>query len=342
MIHLSILYLSAIIPITALGLFFYYKKATVLDIPNHRSVHEQPILRGSGIVLSCIFMVFLTCLTLTEQLPHALAESLLIGTLGFSILGFMDDLRGLSIKKRLALQFFFALLILYTLYPFYPLHPIAWINTLPLWFALPFILISIIWSVNLYNFMDGSDGIASVHACVLSTTMCYLFWMQDAHALTLITACLSLLASVFLLGFNRPGHALLFLGDSGSYFFGAIFGILALVSSNYSTITWFSWLFLHALFITDTFWTLLLRIVKKATYFTPHQTFTHHILLLRHDWSKGQLFICYLVIDCVIAMWLIVQKGQVQTTQFLLLYSILSGLFLIVRTIQPKKKKIKK
>lgn len=317
---------------TIIGLIVYQKKAPVLDVPNKRSLHKIPVKRGAGIVLTFSFAFFVLAGYSLNAWPRLLTDCLLIATLTFPLLGFTDDIKSFSAQKRLLLQFIFSFFLLLLLWPILSLPPF------PLWLAIPCAWLGIIWSVNLYNFMDGSDGIASSHALILSSTMGYLFMAQQQMVLAFICLDLALLSSIFLFGFNWPGCARLFLGDSGAYFFGAVFGTLALISGHYSSLSWLDWFFLHALFISDTFWTLILRLARKESCFKPNQDFTHHLLLLQAGWSKTKLMLCYAFIDLCIASLLIAHKGNTSVATCMLLYSVLALMYGTARYVMSDKK----
>ncbi|MCA1694706.1 MAG: glycosyl transferase, partial [Actinobacteria bacterium] len=148
-----------------------------------------------------------------------MAISLAVTATAFGILGMADDLRSIGPLTRLALQAILAGLTL-------PL--ILWDITGPVvWIALlaTGVLIWVITYVNVYNFMDGINGISVAQAVVAGG-----FWYligQVRHVIGLSSAsAIVALAAIGFAPFNFP-RARIFLGDVGSYFFGAWLAVLA-------------------------------------------------------------------------------------------------------------------
>ncbi|MDX8379844.1 MAG: glycosyltransferase family 4 protein [Gallionella sp.] len=116
------------------------KHGTIEDLPNERSLHDKPIPRTGGIALMAGIMAGWV------QLFQSWALWIVIPVLGLFILSLVDDVHGLPPKTRLLGHFAAALCVM------------IWSGIDPLW-MLP-VLLYVVWMTNLYNFMDGSDGMA--------------------------------------------------------------------------------------------------------------------------------------------------------------------------------------
>src|SRR5882762_8798790 len=118
-----------------------------LDEPNARSLHERPVPRTGGIGVLLGGAVSLGFGAAQLWLPMTLALCL-------AVVSFLDDLRGMPTGVRLLSHFAAAaLLVWYTLAPMHPAE-------------LTVLIVAVVWITNLYNFMDGSDGLAGGMAVI--------------------------------------------------------------------------------------------------------------------------------------------------------------------------------
>ena len=117
---------------------------------NIRTLHENPMPRGGGIVFSLVFIFSVLFLYLINVIKIELFLVFGVGA-GFSaIIGYIDDVRGIGSMKKLLLQI---LLVLWILYIFNggPLNMIESLNGWPSWVISIFFLV---WLINVYNFIE--------------------------------------------------------------------------------------------------------------------------------------------------------------------------------------------
>jgi len=180
--------------------------AMVRDIPNERSLHSMPIPRVGGIAL----MVGMLCGW--ALLMPFLAWWIVLPAAGLFALSLLDDMRNLSPQIRLAGHFFAALVAL------------LGADVQLLWFV-P-VLLFIVWMTNLYNFMDGSDGLAGGMAWFGFGGYGIGAWLTGNEMFALLNFSVAA-AAVGFLAFNfHP--AKVFMGDAGSIplgFLAAVFGV---------------------------------------------------------------------------------------------------------------------
>ncbi|VFR55266.1 Undecaprenyl-phosphate N-acetylglucosaminyl 1-phosphate transferase [plant metagenome] len=128
----------------------------------------------------------------------------------------------------------------------------------------------LVWLLNLYNFMDGIDGLASVEAIcvVVGAAVLYTLVGQSAQA----AVCLLLGSAVagFLI-WNFP-PARIFMGDGGSGFLGIMLGALSLQAGWNSTVLLWGWLILLGVFVVDATMTLLRRLLRGDKVYEAHRT----------------------------------------------------------------------
>ncbi len=243
-----------------------------LDLPNHRSLHHQPVPRIGGLGLLAGFVAALAMAP--EGAPPA---AVLLGLSLLAVVSLIDDLSGLPAAWRLLAQIVAVGLALHGLGA--PLS--HW------WWLLPFG----VWCVNLYNFMDGADGLAGGMAVSGFGALGAAAWMWGDGRAALPYWSLSAAALGFL-AWNRP-PARIFLGDVGSTSLGYL--AFALSAQGIGRGWFMPWLPLIAFapFLLDSSATLLRRLLRGERFWEPHRQHLYqrivarggsHVVLLRLAW----------------------------------------------------------
>lgn len=238
----------------------------IIDYPNARSAHKNPTPRGGGlsIVLSFIGSLALLAALRTVQISDAIG----IGGCGLivAIIGFLDDHGHVPARWRLLTHFTAAAWLLTWLGV--PADEILAAYGVPISLLYFGVSLLIVWLINLYNFMDGIDGIASVET-MTATLGGAIISALLGHS-ELVPAQIILVASVsgFLI-WNWP-QAMIFMGDVGSGFLGAIIAGLILLSGRSDPILLFVWLILLAVFLVDSGLTLLRRALRGERLYEAH------------------------------------------------------------------------
>ena len=250
----------------------------ILDTPNERSSHSLPTPHGGGAALLAAFMLGLL---LSAWLYGPWAQSfvtLSFCALALAVLGVIDDLRGLSVRWRLVAYGVVCLLSAATLLQGTATGNLFYGTVLVLVAAL-----AVLWSLNLYNFMDGIDGIAALQAIFVFCSAALLAWLAG-HDDSYVRYCLLVGAahSGFLL-WNYP-PARLFMGDAGSVPTGFLLAALALLGAAQGQLDPLCWLVLSAVFITDASWTLVWRITTGQAFTRPHRL--HAYQRLSRYWNS--------------------------------------------------------
>jgi Fuc2NAc and GlcNAc transferase len=259
-----------LLSVIAVGVYRRYAYTFgALDVANSRSAHKGVIPRGAGLVFVILWLISLllgyTQNIISLEIILTLAPFILL----ISILGFCDDRRDLSAGRRLLVQFALAIL-------FIAIH--KGMNT---WYlfgdaalnigfvGILLAVFGIVWSVNLFNFMDGSDGQSSIESFYVLGVGGLLYWQYGAIEMALIAWTMVVSVAGYLV-WNWP-KASVFMGDAGSYCLGFMIVAFAIIGNVRYQIPIGLWLILYAAFWFDATVTLVRRIFLKKHWATPHR-----------------------------------------------------------------------
>jgi len=251
----------------------------MVDIPNERSSHINPIPRGAGVG---IFLAFLIVLLLYHMPFVLLHKGFMLGTLVVFLTGVYDDNRGVKPKIKFA-AITVATLLIYFLDDMKIDTLGIWFGheiTLPMFIALPVTIVAVVGFTNAMNLIDGLDGLSGSVAIVIFSAFYYIgLTYHDAFIMTI--SILMIAAIIAFLLFNwHP--AMIFMGDSGSLILGFIIAVIAIKSISYISVT--SVLFLTAIPIIDTITVMVRRLQRGLSPFNPDKTHLHHKVL---RWKGG-------------------------------------------------------
>jgi len=236
-----------------------------LDRPNERSLHSHPVPRAGGFALVPAMLV---AWSLAPVWPH---WSLWLAVSGLFAISALDDVRGLPVGVRFSAHLAAAALVVSTLVG--TTHGIALAVVLTLACA---------WMINLYNFMDGSDGLAGGMASIGFGSYALGAWLGGDAALATVCACVAAAAAGFLL-FNFP-PARVFLGDAGSIPLGLLAGALGLAGWNRGL--WPIWFpaLVFSPFVVDASVTLARRLARGERIWQAHREH-YYQRLVRLGWG---------------------------------------------------------
>jgi UDP-N-acetylmuramyl pentapeptide phosphotransferase/UDP-N-acetylglucosamine-1-phosphate transferase len=220
----------------------------IIDIPNERSSHISPIPRAGGLAIVLAWYIGIAVLFLMNFIDRNLIFALLSGTL-LTIVSLIDDLIGLKPAVRLFFQFVTAIIAFIFLGGLRQLI-IPGIEMNYLFIVYPLAIIGMVWFINLFNFMDGVDGFASLEAI----TICLVIYFLSGNIINLILiACIS-----GFLFWNWP-KAKIFMGDVGSTQLGFILVVLGIYFHNSYQFSILNWIMLSSPFWFDATLTLFRR-----------------------------------------------------------------------------------
>ena len=270
-------------------------RANFLDLPVSRSAHSRPVPVGGGVVIFSLFLFAVCFLFANDKLSMgqfmAFSASLLV-----AVVGFVDDIKELKIQWRIFPQLFASIWAVWWLGGISEVNFYAF--TVSQQWLLNFLgVVAIVWLVNLYNFMDGIDGLAASEL-VFVNVMSLIFVTNSTGSAFSILSLVSLGAALGFLVWNWS-PAKIFMGDVGSGFIGFMLGVIAIISVQQQAMTVWTWLILLGVFVVDATLTLFRRFAagekwyqghachayqKAAKHFNSHQKVTITIMLINTFW----------------------------------------------------------
>ncbi|MDF1828389.1 MAG: glycosyltransferase family 4 protein [Legionellaceae bacterium] len=251
------------------GLRRYALAKHVLDIPNSRSAHTEPTPRGGGLGFVAAVLLVVPYLGYLGFLVPSGSLALVCGGVFIASLGFLDDHGHVGSAWRLLGHVVAAVAALYWVGGLPPLEVLDWTLN-PNVFSQGLALFYLVWLLNLYNFMDGIDGLAGIEALSVCVGMAILYGLTGDLGLLVVPLILAAGALGFLC-WNFP-VARIFMGDAGSGFLGFIFGVLSVQAAHVNPAFFWSWLILLGVFIVDASVTLIWRGLHGEKIYQAHDT----------------------------------------------------------------------
>lgn len=246
----------------------------LIDEPNARSSHFNPTPRGGGLAIVLVFLVALLLLGISGLTAWSLVWALVGSGALVAMLGFVDDHGHVPVMWRLSGHFLAAAWLL------------VWLGGLP-----PFALfggvviqgpigqvlaaVYLVWLLNLYNFMDGIDGIASLEAICVCLVGGGLLWAAG-YAQQAWPPLFLAFSVVGFLYWNLPS-ARIFMGDVGSGFLGLVLGGFSINVGWAAPELFWGWLILLGVFIVDASWTLFRRLLQGERVYEAHRRHAYQL-----------------------------------------------------------------
>ncbi len=257
--------LSFVVTFVFILWFIKYSAIRILDHPNHRSLHTKSVHRVGGVGL------MLGVLGAWVLLPAVLPLSVWAGVCLLVLISFADDIFALPVWLRLLVHCVAAVFLSTVL--LFDTH--GWLITV-------IAAISIIWMTNLYNFMDGSDGLAGGMTLIGFSFYGLAALLGENEIFAMINFSIASAAMAFLFFNFYPARV--FMGDAGAIplgFLAAVLGILGWIDN-----LWPIWLplLVFSPFIVDASVTLAKRSLRGEKVWQAHHEH-HYQLLVRNGFG---------------------------------------------------------
>ena len=293
------------------------------DQPNERSLHSHVTPRVGGLA------ILLGALPLAAW--HAsTAVGLVLAAAGLlAIVSLADDAQSLPVAVRLPAHFAGAVVAVLVFAP-------GWLEGASGWALALVLTCAIAWMTNLFNFMDGADGLAGGMAAIGFGTMGWVAW--QAGAIPLATACIALAsASVGFLAWNLP-PARVFMGDAGSIPLGFLAGALGLAGVAEAAWPWWFPLMIFSPFIVDASVTLLRRALRREPVWRAHREHAYQRLVLA-GWSKRRLAAASFALMAAVAVSACAALRQGATGRYAIISVWAVAFVLLLATIERRCRK---
>ncbi len=242
----------------------------VPDRPNSRSLHNQIVPKGGGLVIVVstasligIYQVFNQSISVIQVLIALLVACI-------AVLGWFDDRYNLKVRTRIIVQIVVGCALVYLAARFEGLDIGGYRFEFPDWLLFIVLVVWVVWMTNLFNFMDGIDGLVATQSTIASIILAIWFYHVGAPGL----AALNLALAGALVGFSvlnwRP--ASVFLGDIGSLTLGIYFAVVSLIGWTGYYLAVEAFVLLFGVMLCDTSVTLLLRVFRGERWWEAHSS----------------------------------------------------------------------
>ena len=267
----------------------------VLDHPNPRSLHTRAVRRTGG------FGMMLGVGVSWASIPAALPISVSLGIVLLVLVSFADDIFGLPVLGRLLMHG--AMAIWFSVALLFEAHG---------WMMVTIITVSVVWMINLYNFMDGSDGLAGGMTLIGFTCYGLTAWLAGDESFAAINFCVAASAAAFLIFNFHPAR--IFMGDAGAIplgFMAASLGIMGWMNDS-----WPLWLpiLVFSPFIADASVTLVKRCLGDERFWQAHRAHYYQRMVRSGLGHRNTALLGYILMlgAGISAMWAMHQDIAVQ------------------------------
>ena len=266
-----------------------------MDIPNERSSHITPTPRGGGIAFVATSLIGFLLLLLNDGLNRTELLALCCAGSIVAIAGHLDDRQKISgATVRLFLHAISAVILIVGVG--IPSELALFDQTVNTGIVGSILgVVYLVWLLNLFNFMDGTDGIAASEAIfvLLAGALLSYHVLSDANH---SPAAIVLAASTFGFILYNWSPAKIFMGDVGSGFLGIVIGGLSLIAANQDRELLWVWIILLAVFVSDATVTLIRRLLRKQKPHVAHRSHAYQHLAIRLD-SHAKVALLVLAIN---------------------------------------------
>ena len=292
-----------------------------LDVPNERSSHITPTPRGGGIAFVATSLIGFLLLLLNNALSGTEFFALCCAGSIVAIAGHLDDRQKISgATVRLVLHAISSVILVVGVgIPSELAIFERTVNTGIIGSILG--VVYLVWLLNLFNFMDGTDGIAASEAIFVALGGAFLSYhvLADANH---SAAAVILAASTFGFILYNWSPAKIFMGDVGSGYLGIVVGGLSLIAANQDPDLLWVWIILLAVFVSDATVTLIRRLLRKQKPHVAHRSHAYQHLAIRfHSHPKvALLFLAVNIAWLLPIAFLVADKQLAGTTGVIVAY----------------------
>lgn len=274
----------------------------MLDIPNERSSHTEPIPHGGGLIIVIICLI--TYVPISLLVTGTFSWGYFTGATIIAIVSFLDDITSIPIGSRLLAHSVAAMILIADVDTWHGITMLGQIQLGNWGYVLTFLWI--VWMVNSYNFMDGIDGLAGLQAVIAGAGWMVLGLILEMPAIYLFSGIIASASLGFLL--HNLSSSKIFMGDVGSAFLGYTFAALPLLARSIAikfpdllpiAAVLFVWFFLF-----DSIITILRRAIRGEKIWIAHR---QHFFqrLVSSGFTHRQVTIIYGILASILSITII-------------------------------------
>ena len=275
------------------------KKFNIYDVPDIRKNHKNvtPLLGGVSICIATITSMIIFAKA-TNETSFIL---FIIGAVGVTVMGLIDDIITLSAKRRMIILLCIAIIVYFGSIQYY-LPEMKILNNS--FVRIVFLVYVILWLVgitNSINFIDGLDGLASYLSVISAIAFAIVFYLEGRYTFVLIIALALCGGIIGFIPYNR-NPAMIFMGDSGSMFIGFMMAFLSITSiaKENTLLSIIFPVYILLIPILDVYMSILRRLILRKSILKPDRYHMHH-LLFEHIKNQISVVIILSLIQIVFA-----------------------------------------
>lgn len=273
----------------------------VLDKPNERSLHTSPIPRSGGVaILAGMLAGTALVMFIFGAIPDIWLLAALVPVTGVS---YLDDRAGVPVLLRLLAHFAGAGLLVWGAGLVYQGGMLPGIDgPRLLWLGGLFVLVCVVWMINLYNFMDGMDGLAAGMAVIGFSFFAVMGWQAGNMLFAQISFVIAGAVGGFLV-FNFP-PARIFMGDMGSSVLGLLAAAFSLWGARDGILPLWAAILIFSPFIVDASVTIIRRMYRGEKIWQAHKTHFYQQLVQAGWGHRKTVLVEYaIMLGCGVTAW---------------------------------------
>ena len=261
------------------------EKSGMIALPGNRQSHQHATPTGGGLGLIFSIVITTLCLVLMISLPDFWWQNMLPGVLLLTMVGWRDDKVPVSAFLRLLIQLAVSIwLLVYGSWEF-SLRDVMWLAGG---------VVTMVWLMNVYNFMDGSNGMAGFQGVFAGMTMAVLFHVSNEQVMALLAVIVAAACAGFL-PLNFPS-ARVFMGDVSSVPLGFIFASFTVYGMQTGSLDLLLSVLIMSVFLVDATLTLLSRAIRGERWYTAHAQHVYQRLIAQ-GWSHSRVLLVYQAVN---------------------------------------------
>lgn len=262
----------------------------ILDQPAARKIHANPVPLMGGVAIYGAFILALIFFGDRRYINEVVG--IFVGASLVSLMGIIDDRRGLGSYVKLAGQVVAASILIYSG---------VQVRLFNNWMDIGLTMLWVVGITNAFNLLDNMDGLSGGIAMIASVFFTLLAAMSDQYLVGALAAALAGASAGFLIYNWNPAY--IFMGDTGSLFLGFLLAAVAIklrFPSNSVTVTWMIPVLVLAVPVFDTMLVFVSRLRRgKNPLTTPGKDHLSHRLARLTNSRREAVLICYLIAGAV-------------------------------------------